>query len=124
MQNQSNRGVILDGFAITLSSLCLLHCLFLPILSSALPILSVGAEQEWVHKMLVLMAAPAAGFAAYKTLGGHRSIPVLFFLTVGLSALLAGAFFVEGETAETLWTVVGAVHLTIGHGLRWRAHKH
>lgn len=124
MQNQFNRGVTLDGFAITLSSLCLLHCLFLPILSSALPLLSIGAEQEWIHKLLVLMAAPAAAYAAFKTLIGHRSLPIVLSLILGLSALFAGAFLAEGETAETLWTVAGAILLTIGHGLRWRAHKH
>ncbi|WP_162953530.1 MerC family mercury resistance protein, partial [Pseudomonas aeruginosa] len=39
----------LDSSAIALSSLCLLHCLALPLLAAALPLLGRWEQAEWVH---------------------------------------------------------------------------
>ena len=55
--------ISLDSAAIGVSTLCIIHCLALPLLVVALPALAVVAEVEWVHKALVLVAAPVSLFA-------------------------------------------------------------
>ena len=52
-----------DPAAITLSGLCLVHCLALPMLSVVLPVLGAWAEAEWVHLLVIALALPLALFA-------------------------------------------------------------
>ena len=46
----------LDSAAISLSALCLIHCLGAPFVLSVLPILAAGFEAEWLHKAFVVAA--------------------------------------------------------------------
>ena len=55
---KSPSAALLDAGAVALSSLCLLHCLALPLLAAALPLFGVWAEAEWVHLVFVAIALP------------------------------------------------------------------
>ncbi|MFY8100675.1 MAG: MerC domain-containing protein, partial [Allorhizobium sp.] len=79
-----------DGVAMSLSGLCLLHCLALPVLAVGLPFLSVVAEAEWVHWLLVALAVPASALALLGS-DGRRAGPLVLGATLGLSLLIAGA---------------------------------
>ena len=48
----------LDTSAVSLSVLCLVHCLALPLVSAFLPLAGVLAEAEWIHRAIVLIAVP------------------------------------------------------------------
>ena len=124
MQIQFDRVAHLDSLAIVLSSLCIVHCLFLPLFTAVLPVLAIGAEQEWIHQLLALMAVPVSGMAILKSWTGRYAPFILASLLTGITLLILGAFWIEQEAAETIATVAGAVLLTIGHGLRWRYHRH
>lgn len=117
---------LLDVGAIALSSLCLLHCLALPLLAAALPLMGVWAEAEWVHVVFVAIAAPTTGFALWRA---HRQepLPALAMLSAaaGLSLLLAGAVGWPSHEAETSMTVAGSLLIASTHLWNaWRRHRH
>ncbi len=113
------RASALDVSAVGLSSLCLVHCLLLPVASAALPLAGALAEAEWVHRVLVLMALPITAFAIMR----HRDAPMrLVFIApacLGLSLLLAAAFAEPLHAFETQLTVAGALLLATTHMGRW-----
>lgn len=113
-----------DISAITLSGLCLMHCLLLPVLISSLPLLSVLSEAEWVHKCLVLIAAPVSVMAFSKTHKIKRNLDVpLVFAFIGVATLLSAAFIEALHDMETALTVIGALMLASAHIWRWKLHE-
>lgn len=118
---------LLDAGAITLSTLCLLHCLALPLLAAALPLFGVWAQAEWVHIVFVGIAAPLTGFALWRA---HRQQPLppaaLVSAAAGLTLLLMGALgWWPGHAAETPLTVAGSLLLASTHVWNaWRRHRH
>lgn len=111
------KAATIDGLGISFSSLCLVHCLLLPILSAGLPFLGVWAEMEWIHKAFVVAAFPFAVL----TLTSSRATRLTRGLIIAGILLLAGAAFAEPlHDFETLLTVLGGGMLALGHGLSWR----
>ena len=113
------RASILDGSAVGLSFMCLIHCLALPVMAAFLPLAGVLAEVEWIHKLLVLLALPITALAVTR----HRKTGVgLFFIVpaiVGLALLLAAAFIEAFHDLETQLTIIGAMLLASAHAWRW-----
>jgi membrane-bound ClpP family serine protease len=121
MAATNSSAAVIDGVAITLSGLCLVHCLFLPMMSVALPVLGIWAEMEWLHKVFVAVALPFALLAATSRRADWR---VIGLIGTGMALLLAGAFVEAWHDYETLLTVSGAISLAVGHALRWsRGHE-
>jgi len=115
----------LDAAGVGLSTLCLVHCLALPVAAAAAPLAAHVAEAEWVHWAIVALAAPAAILAITPTLA-LRPFPwaVPVFASLGLAGLVS-ALFVHTEVLETALTTIGGVLLASAHILNWRhAHKH
>jgi len=115
------KAATIDGLAISLSGLCLVHCLLLPVLSAGLPILGVWAELEWLHKAFVVAALPFSLLA----LASARANGVIGGLIAGGFILLAAGAFAEPlHDFETVLTVLGGGTLALGHALGWRrAHQ-
>ncbi len=107
-----------DLAAISLSGLCLIHCLALPVLAVALPILGVWSEMEWVHRAFIGIAAPISMWALSQ--GGRRGRTRRVMLAAtGLGLMVAGAAGVGDETAMT---VAGGLTLAVAHVLNLRRH--
>lgn len=116
MARPTSRAGAVDGMAITLSGLCLIHCLMLPILSATLPVAGAIGEAEWLHQAFVAAALPFAIIG----LRSKQITPLAGTLIVsGLGLLFAGAFVEAWHDFETTLTVLGAVLLASGHVLRW-----
>ena len=109
----------LDVSAISLSCLCLIHCLALPFLVVLLPIAGVFAE-EWVHQLLVLLALPVTMLAIVSSWSNERNGLFIFGAVCGLALLLAAAFVEALHDLEILLTTIGAVTLALAHVWRWR----
>ncbi len=108
---------LLDGSAISLSGLCLVHCLALPIAAAFLPAVSAMAEAEWVHLVFVGFAAPIAAFAFFRP-GSQPPRHTKALAGIGIALLLSGAL---GPTAWEPWiTVTGSLALASAHVLNWR----
>lgn len=110
---------MVDSTAIGLSSLCLVHCLGLPIAAAFLPLAGAWAEAEWIHQLFVLITIPITLFALrrHRVASVHLSfvIPAL----IGLSFLFAAGFIETVRDYETPLTVLGAILLGSAHIWRW-----
>ena len=101
----------LDRGGVVISSLCLIHCLFLPLLGTFLPLLGVWAEIEWIHKTFVLMAFPLCLNLIFQS----REMLTRITAILGFSLLFSGAFVHALHEFEAIITVIGAICLGFAH---------
>ena len=113
--DQLLRGSLVDSYAISLSGLCMVHCLLPLLIPVTLPIAEGFFASEWVHRFLVLLAAPAAFCVIAQSRRSLSSITASVLIGAGFLLLLAGAFMEALENYETRLTVCGAVALAAGH---------
>ncbi len=113
------KSATLDAGAIALSALCLVHCLALPLFASTLPVLGTLAEAEWVHRLLVFLAAPIPIIAVVTDPKGRRLVEFAILAFLGIGMLLSAAFIEALHDHETAITVVGACILSVAHIRRW-----
>ncbi|MEL6956326.1 MAG: MerC domain-containing protein [Pseudomonadota bacterium] len=113
------RAAAIDASAITLSGLCLIHCLALPLAATSLAAAGALAEMEWLHKGFVVAAVPLTLFAIFR---GRGQVGFSLVAALGLGLLVAGAFVEALHDYETPLTVVGAILLASAHAWRWRMH--
>jgi len=78
---------MLDKIGITATSLCALHCIMLPVLLPALPLLGISflADHVWEHVFLIITAilggfALLSGFKRY-----HRRLYPFYLLVIGVA---------------------------------------
>lgn len=111
----------LDGLAISLSAVCVVHCLALPVAIALLPALSQWLQlPEALHAWLLACALPISmtvlGKAAYREPAARGP------LLVGMAglAIMGSALLVASEGLETAMTLGGAGLLASSHVRNWR----
>lgn len=107
----------LDNTAIGLSGLCLVHCLALPLLAGALPLLLPFVEGH-LHVQMLVLVLPLSVVAIGIGVGRHRNARVAWGAAIGLLMLLFGATVAHeqlGVVADRAFTVSGAVVLAVAH---------
>jgi len=114
----------LDGVAISISALCVLHCLLAPLVVLAFPIFgaSLWASHEF-HAWLLVLILPSSALALYLGCRQHRSGIVLGLGLSGIAVLLIAAALgpeVLGELGEILVTGLGGTLLAGSHVLNYR----
>ncbi|MEM9618897.1 MAG: MerC domain-containing protein [Pseudomonadota bacterium] len=116
----SNR---IDIVAAGLSAACVVHCLALPTFAAMAPLLATWSDVEWVHKSLVLTAAPLSLFASLERSGapGGRKFMLVAFASLGL--LLSAAFVEAFHEYERPLTALGGIVLGGAHVAWWRRHR-
>lgn len=108
-----------DKTAISLSLLCSLHCLALPLLLVIFPsITALNLDNEAFHFWMVLAVIPTSIYAL--TLGCKKHKRTQFLVTglIGLVALLLAVFLPEslvGEIGEKIFTLVGSGLIAFSH---------
>lgn len=117
------RARLFDLSALSLSSLCLAHCLALPMLAAALPALGAWAQAEWVHGVFVAFAIPITSLALWRANRAHPLPAAMLGLAgAGLLMLLLGALEWPSHALETPVTVTGSLLLAAAHIWNWRRH--
>jgi hypothetical protein len=115
---------LLDLSAVSISALCLVHCLALPVLAAMLPLANAWVQSEWVHAVFVLIAAPLSALALLHGGSGHRApAPWLALAGLGVALLALGAAGWPDRSWETPVTVVGSLCLATVHLWNWRRHS-
>lgn len=118
MDNRSvNESDTLDQVAVALSGLCLLHCLFLPVVIVALPFLG-QLDEGHLHVQMLLVVFPVSVFALALGFRRHKDIRILAWGVVGLLLLLVGgtlAHNLYGVVADRALTICGSVTLAVTH---------
>ena len=108
-----------DKFAMSLSMICVIHCLFTPsfiILTSTF--FSFSYDNEFMHKMTLLLAVPISIFALIMGYKNHKTIS---FLPIGILVLLILILAVLlgervlGEYGEKGLTLLGSIFVTYSH---------
>lgn len=108
-----------DRLGIVLSLVCLAHCLLLPLVLVALPLVAVNWLQDGaVHVVMALLLVPVAAFALVPGLRLHRSWRVAGAMAAGLGLLSTAAFADQGSVAQewgNVLTVAGGAILVVAH---------
>ena len=119
MINQIKSQYVSDKFAMGLSLACVIHCFFVPsflILTSGM--LSVSLDNEFVHKLLVLVAVPISSFALIKGYKYHKTFSFISSGILGLVALILAVLLGEsnlGEFGEKGLTLLGSILVAYSH---------
>jgi hypothetical protein len=108
---------LLDASAISLSGLCLAHCLALPLVAAFSPVVATWAEAEWVHALAIGLAAPMSALALWRR---GQALGVILMSLAGLSLMALGVAHWPSHEAETPITVAGSLLLAGAHLLNWR----
>jgi len=116
----------LDGAAAALSSLCLLHCLLLPIGLGLAPVVSglSGTHMhgaEWVHWALLALAAPVSVYALWRGMAFHGDQWPWKFAGIGFALMAGGALAHGAGPVEQILTVLGGIVVAFAHWRNWRS---
>ncbi|WP_081310388.1 MerC domain-containing protein [Pseudoalteromonas luteoviolacea] len=108
-----------DKVSIGLATMCLIHCIVLPILFVALPFLSASfLQEEAFHQLLlagVLLTSVLALLSGCKT---HNKWHIFSFGITGLAVLTVAAIFghdLHHDYGETVLTIIGSVIVAFTH---------
>ena len=108
---------ILDRVAITLSGLCLVHCLLLPTFIVALPLLGQFSETHF-HAQMLLVVVPVSLFAFGLAYRRHGSKAVIAWGIAGIAIMFIGGTVAHanyGILADTALTMAGSIILATSH---------
>lgn len=115
----NNLKGLADKSAITLSVLCSIHCLAMPLAIILLPsIASLPLSDEEFHYWMLIAVLPLSTYALTMGCKKHKHYRLLFIGFVGLAVLVFAAFAgheMLGENGEKVMTVIGASILAFGH---------
>lgn len=116
--NQVKTLRFFDYLGMGLSLLCLFHCLAIPVILGALPVLAEDLfEHERFHLILIAFVLPVAGLSLLPGYFRTRRQAALKFGFVGLLLLGTGALLGHdlGHAGETAFSVIGAACLFRAH---------
>lgn len=113
-----------DKAGMSLSFLCLIHCLLFPII-----VLLIPAMESWlfynetlVHWILLGLALPVSALAFGHAVLHHADWMTAVLGALGLAMLILGVTHVFGHASEIYLTVPGAFILFAAHLRNWKHH--
>lgn len=114
-----NIQAIADKAAISLSVICTLHCLALPLVVILIPSLAVfHLEDEASHLWMLAAVVPTSLYALTMGCKKHKKFGVMAFAVVGLVVLIATVLLghnILGEAGEKTLLATGAIIIALGH---------
>jgi carbon starvation protein CstA len=125
MQSQETSArPIADKTAVSISVLCALHCLFMPIAVALLPTIgALGLNDEAFHFWMVFAVVPTSAFALLMGCRQHRRWSVLSVGIAGLLLLALAVYLghdVLGELWERALTLLGSLFVAASHIRNYR----
>ncbi len=109
----------IDGVAISLSFLCVVHCLFTPSFIILAPsFLAFSLDNEFIHYLIILLAIPISLYALISGYRAHDRISFLFIGIFGLFILFLAILMGEntlGEYGEKGLTLLGSIIVAFSH---------
>lgn len=115
---------LLDGFALSASFLCLIHCLALPLVLAALPALAAILHvPESFHLWMLVFAVPASMLAVLRGHRHHHRLQPPVIALAGLVLMTLGVLSARSEWVELLLSVTGGLTLAWAHIVNWRLRR-
>ena len=113
-----------DKFSITLSAMCAVHCLLVPLLVSLVPSMAaLNLDNEGFHFWMVVAVIPSSIYALTLGCKRHKRYQFLILGFIGLT-LLVSALMLEDMgldiVGEKSLTLLGAAFLAVGHWFNFR----
>ena len=113
-----------DKTAISLSAICLAHCLLVPSLLVFISgYLSVSYDNEFIHYGLLFLAIPVSIYALITGVSNHRTYQYLALGFTGISFLIFAVTLgvqLWGELGEKGLTAIGASLVALSHFKNYR----
>jgi hypothetical protein len=110
-----------DKLGITMSAVCLVHCLVLPVAIVALPLVAAQwLQASGFHSAMVFALAPVVVLAAVSGLRMHKRMGVAGAMVAGMLLLSTAAFAGENWLTrewEVVLTVAGGAILVVAHAV-------
>lgn len=116
-------GRLWDASAATLSSLCIVHCIGLPLFTTLLPLASLFSDDEGLHLTMVLLAIPVTLWVVFVEAKTRRQVLFMTAALAGLGMMLAAVFVGALASFELHLTVAGGITLASAHLWRWAHHS-
>ena len=127
-----NRQRALDALAVSLSGLCLIHCLLLPLALTLFPIFAAAVVDDAVfHAFLFVAVLPTSCIAFVLGYRHHHDRALIILgglglLVLGVAAVVGHDLF--GPTGERWVTSLGGLLLATAHVVNYRhsraKHRH
>jgi thiol:disulfide interchange protein len=115
-----SRDEVLDKAGIWMSSVCLIHCLGVPLLAIVIPTLeNLPDNDSFIHGLALLLIVPVALISFLKGYAAHRKYYIPTLGALGLILLIV-AFFYEETAWHSIITSSGGAILVLGHILNLR----
>ncbi|MBQ0719562.1 MAG: MerC domain-containing protein [Gammaproteobacteria bacterium] len=109
----------IDKVAISLSLICTVHCLLLPLAFVLLPALAANTfADERLHQWMLLAVLPTSLIALTMGCRQHLKFSVMAMGLTGLCILTLATFMghdLLGETGEKIAILMGASLIALGH---------
>ena len=113
-----------DKTAISLSTLCLVHCLLVPSFLVFLSgYVSLSYNNELIHYAILFIAIPVSIYALITDVRNHKSFSFLYLGLIGIISLILAVTLgaqIWGEVGEKVLTTVGALLVAISHFKNYR----
>ena len=113
-----------DKTAISLSAICLAHCLLVPSFLVLLSgYLSISYDNELIHYVILFLAIPVSIYALITGVKNHRTYQYLAMGFVGLFFLIFAVTLgvqIWGELGEKGLTAIGASLVALSHFKNYR----
>jgi hypothetical protein len=127
-----NRQRTLDALAVSLSGLCIIHCLALPLALTLFPIFaSTLVDDQLFHGVLYVGVLPLSVLAFFLGYRHHRDRMLIIVGGIGLAILGVAAVFGHdwfGLLGERVVTSIGGLVLVCAHVINYRhsraQHRH
>ena len=107
----------MDRVAMSLSALCLLHCLLLPIFIAVLPLLAQFNDRHF-HAQMLLVVVPVSLIAFGLAYPRHRNKTIIAWGLIGIAIMFVGGTIAHdefGKLADTTLTIAGSLILATAH---------
>lgn len=109
----------LDRIAISLSAICIVHCLAVPLLIAVLPVAALGfGDETHFHAVMLWLVVPVSVIGLVMGYRVHGRAAIVLVGTIGVAVVAAAATFGHSQwsvTAEILVSIVGSLLLAGAH---------
>jgi hypothetical protein len=113
---------IWDRIGISASLLCVVHCLFTPLLVLFMPIAGEFLSHHMFHVIVAIVVFPIAVWALWNGFSQHRKRSVLYFGAAGIFLMSAGMILGDYDRVyEYLGMIVAGLMLAWAHYSNLRA---
>ncbi len=115
-----------DHVAIALSTICIVHCLAVPVVIALLPVLALtyGLNDAAFHIVMLWFVVPSSVLGFAFGYHAHRGAMIVLLGTVAIAVLAFTAFYGHGvwsTSVETAVNVAASVLLAVAHWRNFRA---